>query len=217
MDIQQFHNIELNPATAYITGLCFPLYKTISILHKTYIVGSINHNSNMINSSDLAEHYNSVLKLINMYFGVGKIKILSNQNDEQNISSKKGFSVLIEQNGKNDGECLKLLSEISTKILSSSIEIKKEFAKGCFDGRSSWDTTAHYLSLDVDRDYSRQDLIVKIIESLGIGININRRDINHPKNDQIRIKKDSVKKFISTIGLYSKCRTNLVENGINHI
>lgn len=217
MDIKQFNSIELNPATAYITGLCFPLYKTISILHKPYIVGSVNHNSNMINSSDLAEHYNSVQKLINMNFGTGKIKLLSNQNDEQNISSKKGFSVLIEKNGEDDTECLKILGEISAKILASPTEIRKEFVKGCFDGRSSWDTTAHYLSLDVDRDYSRQDLIVKIIESLGIGININRRDINHPKNDQIRIKKDSIKKFISTIGLYSKCRLSLVENGIKHI
>ncbi|HHX69055.1 MAG TPA: hypothetical protein GX708_13525 [Gallicola sp.] len=212
MDIKQLESSVLDNAVAYMVGLTFPLYKTILINGKEYIVGSVNHNSNMISHEDLASHYKIVLRLL-----AGKnVKLLANQNEDQNISSKKGFSVLIEKTGVSNEECLQLLLNVTKKISRSSVDLKKEFARACFDGRSSWDTTAHYLSIDVDRDYNRQDAIIEIIESIGIEINVNRREINHQKNDQIRIKKNSIDKFMSEIGLYSFCRTKLINQGLKN-
>ena len=120
-------------------------------------------------------------------------------------------SVLIEKTDIPQWQCLRILTEKVNEIKNETVEIKKEFVKGCFDGRASWDTTAHYLAIDVDREYPRQDLIIEIIESLGIHLNINRRDKNHKKNDQIRIKPDTLPQFMSSIGLYSACRKNIVE------
>lgn len=217
MDINQLKSIGLNPAVAYIVGLCYPLYKSIELNGIIYVVGCVNHNANMINQSDLAAHYQAVLQLFNNNFVNRQIKILSNQNSKKNISPKKGFSILIETGVNSDSQCLSIFKEIATNINSADMNIKKEFAKGCFDGRSSLDTTAHYLSIDVDRDYHRQDLIKQIIESCGIEININKREQNHKKNDQIRIKKNSVLDFINNVGLYSKCRLNLIKKDLGII
>lgn len=189
MTIDELQQLPINKSIAYIVGLSLPLYKTIEICGVDYLYGSVNHNANMITQEDLAYHYNKVLELLNSELGVGKVLILANQNDDKNINSKKGFSILIEKNGHTDDGCIKILLQKTDEISRATDEFRKEFARACFDGRSSWDTTAHYISLDVDRDYARQDKIVGIINSLDIEININRRELNHPKNDQVRIKK----------------------------
>ena len=53
--------------------------------------------------------------------------------------------------------------------------MKKAFARGCFDGRSSFDTTMHFLALDTDRIYSRQDLIKSIFEQLKISLQSGKK------------------------------------------
>lgn len=214
MKLNELNNLKLNKAVAYIVGLSFPLFKTITIDNHHYMIGSVNHNPDKIDYADLSAHYLSILELFKECF-CENIEILSNQNDKKNINLKTGFSILINIDGLTDEQSLQILSSITNKILKASEEIKKEFVKACFDGRSSWDTTAHYISLDVDRNYEKQDLIKTIIESFGIGVNINRRSIDHEKNDQIRIKKDSVEKFITNIGLYSICRMKIIQKGMN--
>lgn len=217
MTIDELQQLPINKSIAYIVGLSLPLYKTIEICGVDYLYGCVNHNANMITQEDLAYHYKKVLELLNSELGVGKVLILANQNDDKNINSKKGFSILIEKNGHSDSECIQILLQKANEISHATVEFRKEFARACFDGRSSWDTTAHYISLDVDRDYSRQDKIVSIIESLGIEININRRELNHPKNDQVRVKKGSVLNFINRVGFYSRARQNLVLAGLRRI
>jgi hypothetical protein len=217
MTIDELYQIKVNKAVAYIVGLIFPLYKNVMFDGKDCIAGCVNHNSNMITPTELASHYNSVYNLINSEIGIDNVVLVANKNEINNVSPKEGFSVLIDKTGKTDKYCLDVLTNITNNILKESSDIRKEFVKGCFDGRSSWDTTAHYLSIDVDRDYSRQDLIEKVILLEGIKVNINRRELNHPKNDQIRIKVDSIKKFISNIGLYSTCRLTLVNHGISKL
>lgn len=214
MKINELKLCDMNKGLAYILGLIYPLYKEKQLNDKTYILGSVNHNPGKITSEELTKHYFSVMKLINENMKNIKPDIKSNKTSEYKISVKEGFTVLIDKNDLTSEECRSIITSKVNLIKDSPDELKKEFVKGCFDGRSSFDTTAHYLSIDVDRDYNKQNLIADIIKSLDISVNINKRDTGHKKNDQIRIRKDSLEKFIDEIGLYSICRQNIIEKAI---
>ncbi|MBQ8325548.1 MAG: hypothetical protein IJX86_00630 [Lachnospiraceae bacterium] len=214
MNIKELQNTQINKALAYTLGLIYPLYKEKKLNGREYILGCVNHNAGKVTQDELNKHFRDVYKMFKECMGSSAPEIKTNKTAEYTISPKEGFTVLVEKAGVSEIECIKILTHKVQEIAKSSIEIKKEFVKGCFDGRASWDTTAHYLSIDVDRVYERQDLVIEIIESLGIVINNNRRDINHKKNDQIRIKPDSLDYFMSNIGLYSACRTNIVEKAM---
>lgn len=217
MNVKEFIELDVNKAQAYILGLIFPLYKTTKYCGREYVIGSVNHNSNMINQVELAQHYNKIYRLINENIKNCDLLLLANKTEYGSVSSKEGFSILIEKGNNSDEEIKMMFSSLAQMIKKKPSNIKKEFIKGCFDGRSSWDTTAHYISLDIDRDYGRQDIIAGIIEDEGIEVNLNRRDLDHKKNDQIRIKKKFVKKFMNEIGLYSECRTKLILNGLEYV
>jgi hypothetical protein len=90
-----------------------------------------------------------------------------------------------------------------------------QFVRGCFDGRSSFDTSRHYLSLDVDRDHQKQNLIVSIIGSLGISVDLNQRDKDHPKNEQIRIVPQNLRLYMTKVGFYSVRREEIISNYLN--
>lgn len=214
MHINELRYIEMNKAVAYTLGLIYPLYKEKTLNAKEYILGCVNHNAGKVTQDELNKHYIAVYKLFRECMESEAPEIKTNKTAEYTISPKEGFTVLIDKTGVSKEECLNILTEKVRKVKEASTEIKKEFVKGCFDGRASWDTTAHYLSIDVDREYERQDLVMEIMESLGIMLNNNRRDWNHKKNDQIRIKQDSLQKFMCNVGLYSSCRTNIVEKAM---
>lgn len=215
MNIMELKDAQMNKALAYTLGLIYPLYKEKKLNSKEYILGCVNHNAGKVTQDELNKHFKAVYILFKACMGSLAPEIKTNKTAEYTISSKEGFTVLIEKTGVSEDECIEILTQKVKEIKDSSVDIQKEFVKGCFDGRASWDTTAHYLSIDVDRVYERQNLIIEIIESLGIVINVNRRDINHTKNDQIRIKPDSLHYFMSDIGLYSACRTNIVERAMS--
>lgn len=215
MHINDLENMEINRAIAYAIGLIYPLYKEKNLAGKEYILGCVNHNAGKVTQDQLNAHFRTVFQLFKECMGNDAPKLKSNKTVDYTISPKEGFSVIIDKTDVEESNCKNILTKKVEEIKNADENVKKEFVKGCFDGRSSWDTTAHYLSIDVDRDYKRQDLIVEIIESFGILININRREINHKKNDQIRIKPDSLNEYLSKIGMYSTCRKELVEKGLS--
>lgn len=217
MNIYELENHEMNLALAYALGLMYPLYKEKKLNEKEYILGCVNHNSGMITQNEINAHYIAIRELFNKYIGANVIELKTNKCTDYRISSKEGFSVLIEKTGVSKEKCIEIMTKRVEEIKESSDDIKKEFVKGCFDGRASWDKTAHLLSIDVDRDYNRQDLIRDIVVSLGIDLNINRRVKNHPKHDQLRIKRNSLRYFMDNINFYSICRANIVNNAINSI
>lgn len=217
MNLLNNDGIKMNPAYAYVLGLIYPLYKVKHIFGSDFIIGAINHNSGMITQDEINEHFRAVFELLKEYNMEKYILIKTNKSNDYSITPKKGFSVLIDKGKINDENTTDLLTAKVKEIENSNYEIKTSFVRGCFDGRSSWDTTAHFLSIDVDRDYERQDLIVSIMESCGLIININRRGYGHTKNDQIRIKPNSIISFMTNIGLYSTCRTKLILKGVGEI
>ena len=217
MNIRELQNTQMNKALAYTLGLIYPLYKEKKLNNKEYILGCVNHNAGKVTQDELNKHFRDVYKMFNICMGNLAPEIKTNKTAEYTISPKEGFTVLVEKTGVAEAQCIEILTQKVQEIKSSSIEIKKEFVKGCFDGRASWDTTLHYLTIDVDREYRRQDLIIQIIKSLGILVNNNRRATNHKKNDQIRIKPDSVNYFMNNIGMYSACRTNIINKAISSL
>lgn len=214
MNIQELKSAKMNRALAYALGLIYPLYKEKRLNAHDYILGCVNHNSGKVTQDELNAHYRDVYKMFTECMGAKAPLLKANKTVDYTISPKEGFTVLIDKTNVSEKECIDILTEKVKEIKNSEMDIKKEFVKGCFDGRSSWDTSRHYLALDVDRDYDRQDLIIEIVESTGVDLNVNRRDLDHPKNDQLRIKPDSLHSFMSYIGLYSICRRKLVENGL---
>ena len=217
MNINELERQRINRGLAYTLGLIYPLYKEKKVKGKEFILGAVNHNSGKVSQDELNEHFKEVYNLLDDSMGDDAPQISSNRTVDYVLTPKQGFTVLIEKTGVNTDTCLSILTKKVTELKNSPSDIQKEFVTGCFDGRSSWDTTAHFLSVDVDRDYQRQDLIVDIITSFGINVNVNRRDKDHKKNDQIRIKGVSVNDFMHKIGLYSTCRKKQVENGLSKL
>lgn len=211
MTISELEQITINPGIAFILGLIYPLYKTgQSNDMETFIKGCINYNA--ITEEELANHFKLVMNFLEQS-NIRNIDLKANKQPDFSISKKKGFSVIIWKENKSDKICMDILTKKVLEIKKSdNIEVKKAFARGCFDGRSSFDTTMHFLALDTDRIYSRQDLIKSIFEQLKIDLNLNRREINHPKNDQLRIKPKYLSKFLNEVGLFSKQRAEKIQH-----
>lgn len=210
MDIYELEEHEMNKGLAYVLGLIYPLYKTKRLEDKEYILGCVNHNSNMITLDEINIHFLAVRKLLNKYIKSTPILMKTNKCQQYTLSPKEGFSILIENKGESKEACLEKMTNRVSEIRNSTDEIKKEFVKGCFDGRASWDTTSHFLSIDVERNSELKHLIKEIIESLGIQVNLNERGEGHSKNDQIRIKSGSINKYMENINFYSAARANIV-------
>lgn len=227
MTIEQFDKEPMSPTIAYIVGMILPLYKEKSLGATTYIVGSVNHNPSPrseilespntslsdISEAEIGQHF----KIINNLLNGLEVRILANRNDYGSISSKKGFSILIEKGTKTSDECKLILKKRLAEISNSSGEIKCNFIKGCFDGRSSIDCNKdrkiiRYFSVDVDRDHQLQDNISEIADSIGISLNLNRRDIEHRKNDQIRIKQEAFLLYEEKVGFFSPFRGRQLSN-----
>lgn len=214
MNINEFKEWDMDLAQAYTIGLIYPLFKYKKINGKFYIIGSVNHNSNTITKEEIDDHFLKVNKLLNASDYKTKPIIKANRYNGISISHKEGFSILIDALDYTEQDILNILNEKVDIIINSNRSIRKQFVRGCFDGRSSWDKTANYLSIDVDRDNERKSKIEKIILSLDIEVNINNRGENHPKNDQIRIKPNSIEKFLKVVGLYSIRRLRNIDGGL---
>lgn len=210
MTITELKNAPLNEGVAYLLGLIYPLYTEARIDGKECIVGGVRYNANKVTQEELDIHFNKVFKLLNKYFADNMPDLRSNKELGHPLSLKLGFSIIIDKDNLTDNQCKAIFHDMVSEIATSTIAIKSEFVKGCFDGRASWDKTACYIALDIDRNSTKQQLLESIIKSLGISVNLNCRGAGHPKHDQLRIKKDSVKKFMTTIDLYSECKKKII-------
>lgn len=205
---------EMTESIAYVVGMMYPLLKVGEIEGVRYVVGCVNHNKAYIENDEIIKHYQSVDSFMNKYDETKKIKIRPNKvTGKYTISIKEGFSILLDIDQLSEEDVLKIFERCLVKIKNSSDdEIKKKFVCGCFDGRSSFDKTACYLSIDVDRDHARQNMIKDVIESLNIKVNLNQRDLSHKKNDQVRIKKESIRLFMNKVGLFSARRDAILKD-----
>lgn len=202
--VSDFINLPVSKSKAYILGLTLPLFKQIKTKNNlVFVVGQVSHNANKIDETELLSHFRSVLKLIEEDDLEFEIKDNKHKLYGKSISSKVGFSVILLDDVK-DSEIK--LREILVEAIDWDESLKYMLIRGIFDGRSSVDTTYGYLSIDVDRNHIKQVELEKIINSIGLQVNINRRASDYKKNDQIRIIKRNKELFISKIGLFSIVR-----------
>lgn len=214
MKISEFFKLGINPATSYILGLSFPLLKVKDLGNGYYILGSVNHNANMITDPEITMHFMEVSKLLSIHLSskLDKILVYNHSPIYGIIQPKLGFSVVLQLDDDNYLERMRMMV---MELKKAPENCRVQFVRGCFDGRSSFDTSRHYLSLDVDRDHQKQNLIVSIIGSLGINVDLNQRDKDHPKNDQIRIVPQNLRLYMTKVGFYSVRREEIISNYLN--
>lgn len=211
MKISDYFKMGINPATSYILGLSYPMLKIKQIRDDYYILGSVNHNPNMITDQEIAIHFMEVTNLLNQYISdpLDMILVYNNSPVYGKLQSKQGFSVVMQLDIDDYKERMEAMV---VDLQNASEECRIQFTRGCFDGRSSFDTTRHFLAIDVDRDHHRQDVIAAIIESLGIELNINRREPGYDKNDQIRILPKKLSRYMHNVGFYSARRHKIISD-----
>lgn len=211
MKISDYFKMGINPATSYILGLSYPMLKIKQIRDDYYILGSVNHNPNMITDQEIAIHFMEVTNLLNQYISdpLDMILVYNNSPVYGKLQSKQGFSIVMQLDIDDYKERMEAMV---VDLQNASEECRIQFTRGCFDGRSSFDTTRHFLAIDVDRDHHRQDVIAAIIESLGIELNINRREPGYDKNDQIRILPQKLSRYMQKVGFYSARRHKIISD-----
>ena len=211
MKISDYFKMGINPATSYILGLSYPMLKIKQIRDDYYILGSVNHNPNMITDQEIAIHFMDVTNLLNQYISdpLDMILVYNNSPIYGKLQSKQGFSVIMQIDVDDYKEKMEAMT---VELQNASEECRIQFTRGCFDGRSSFDTTRHFLAIDVDRDHHRQDIIAAVIESLGIELNINRREPGYDKNDQIRILPKKLTRYMQKVGFYSVRRHKIISD-----
>ena len=211
MKISDYFKMGINPATSYILGLSYPMLKIKQIRDDYYILGSVNHNPNMITDQEIAIHFMEVSNLLNQYISdpLDMILVYNNSPVYGKLQSKRGFSVVMQLDIDDYKERMEAMV---VDLQNASEECRIQFTRGCFDGRSSFDTTRHFLAIDVDRDHHRQDIIAAIVESLGIELNINRREPGYDKNDQIRILPQKLSRYMQKVGFYSARRHKIISD-----
>lgn len=231
MTVLELKTKPMSSAIAYIIGMTLPLYKEIEIGSKQYIVGSVNHNYNPkdivldtpntshshISEAEIGEHFN----IISHLFSSNDLNIMikANNNEYGSISSKNGFSILIDKDSESSDECKAILLALLDKISTCTDDIKYAFIKGCFDGRSSIDWnlkkgTIRYIAVDVERNHKLQEKICQVAASIGINLNLNQRPLGHTKNDQVRIKRDDLSAFRRNGGFFSPFRSRQLSHAI---
>lgn len=237
MTIEQLNNLEMSTVVAYIVGMTLPLYKEKELNGTCYIVGAVNHNPRpqgiaednlrYVSEVDLLEHFSIVNTFVNGTTPQDSqnFLLLANRNEYGSISSKKGFSILIEKGNKSTEECKNILLSKLESISNNSTDIKCSFIKGCFDGRSSIDwgnendegfRAVRYISVDVDRNYNLQTMIKSIAASINIELNLNQRNNGHSRNDQIRITPNSFESFFSQCAFFSPFRNRQIKNVLGY-
>lgn len=216
MKISEFFSLGINPATSYVLGLSFPLLKVKEMKNGYYILGSVNHNVGMITDQEITLHFMEISKLFSEYMksSLDMLLVYNNSPIYGKVQPKLGFSVVMQI---DDKYYLDKMQKMVAELKDASELCRVHFVRGCFDGRSSFDTSRHYLSLDVDRDHRRQSLISSIIGSIGIKVDLNQRDFDHPKNDQIRIVPQNLRLFMTKVGFYSVRRDTIISNYLKSV
>ncbi len=225
VDIQ---NVGWNSGKAYILGLVYPKLSIAKIeddLDGYYLVGLVSHNANQIDETELTSHFLNVTKLIGeselnksiLLRNIKDFKLMNRRSKVFRRSGKSGFGVLLKIKTINSdlddflNDINDTLNEIIKTIPSDYIDW---FIAGTIDGRSSYDTTTNYIALDIDRDYEKQDILERILERSKYKYNLNKRDLYHEKEDQLRYDGSERERIINKIPLLSECRKKKIKESI---
>ncbi len=199
---------------ALLSGEKIVIENTLTNETSTYWIAPIRHNPTHYEHVDLEEHI-KYIKDIASHLGKEKLTHMTDFLTQQGVklpkfnAGKKGIVTLFKEQDPtyaiND-----FVSDIEQPLLGSDPDVIRAFLVGAFDGRSSYDKTAKYISLDFDSTVAR-DILVKALTILGINFNLNqgnkaRKRSNGnsaPRKPQLRIKH---LEFLEKIGFISVIR-----------
>ena len=201
----------INHSAGYILGLLINNEKFFNQYNNiTYWQASIRHNPKQVTINELESHLNLIRKIaqkvgMDTQFNVVDFYKQRDIKIQKFNAGKQGIIGAITQIEPNY-EFNKFISDIKVPLLNSPIEIKKAFLCGVFDGRSSYDKTAKFISLDFEGE-DVGELLCQLFESLGVKYNSNysreRKQGGKPRKNQIRIKHIP---FLTEIGFISPAR-----------
>ncbi len=225
MTLDEFVNLEMSPAKAFIIGMVFPLYtETTAANNRRYILAQVRHNAAYISEDDILEHHKIIKSFLRENNLVDKIQIVANQTQEYGnlAGAQRGFTLLIEKDKNESAENSfnKIYNEFK-KLKDQSVDIQRYFLKGVFDGRGSMDTNSHLIVVDYRFDYGNSERILsnfsELVTSLGFELTPNGRHPGEGRNPQFRIKKKSLLKFKTEIGFFSVRRKNYLDAMLNDL
>lgn len=221
MTLNEFVKLEITAAKAFILGLIFPLYTEKTAKDgKTYILGAVRHKANHVSEDDILEHHKTIKKFLREYNLAEKIQIVANQTEEYGNFSRglRGFSILLEkEKSESFTDSFNKIFLLVKNLENESIEIKRFFLKGVFDGRGSIDTNSHLIVVDYKLPDNAFETFSNIIISLGFEITPNKRHSGEGRNAQFRIKTNSLEKFRNEIGFFSIRRKKYLDDMIKNL
>lgn len=216
MTLEEFVNLEMSPAKAFLLGMIFPLYTEKTAANgNRYVLAQVRHNAAHISEEDILEHHKRIKQFLGSYKLSEKIKITANQTEEfGNLSGAlRGFTLLIEKDSsENENASFQKIYKLVSKLKFESIENKRFFIKGIFDGRCSMDTNSHLIVVDYKLSEDTFQTFSDIVESVGFELTPNKRHDGEARNAQFRIKTSSLKKFNDEIGFFSVRRQNYLND-----
>ena len=221
MTLDEFIELEINPAKAFILGMIFPLYTEKTAKNgKRYILGQVRHNAKHISEDDLLEHHKLIKRFLKEFEIAEKIQVVANQTEEfGNLSGPlRGFTLLIEKEEKeSESSSFERIFNLVKEIDNENDELKKYFVKGVFDGRSSMDTNSHLIVVDYNLEGEAAEIFSSIVSSLGFDLVPNKRHEGEGRNAQFRIKTSGLSKFNNEIGFFSVRRQKYLNDMLREL
>ncbi|MET3682930.1 hypothetical protein ABID56_001020 [Alkalibacillus flavidus] len=211
----------LTENTAYFLGLLLA-DESIALEGRTHWIAPVRHNPKKYDMTSLEHHYYLVKSLSeqigkeNKTFFIDYFKSIGVKFSKFN-AGKYGFVTLFEQT-EDEYTLEKLVDDIFQPLKNSSHTVLQAFLVGCFDGRSSYDKTYKFISLDI-QNQNLFNLIAELISRLGIKANLNNshnaRKRNNsgstPRAGQIRIKSHE---YLENIGFISPIKFENAVQGV---
>lgn len=200
-------------------GLMYPRIDIVDIdsISNWVLAGTVAHQANTINDTQLTEHIMNIYEMFNKdklaeYFPIetsNNVKYLK-LNGNLRKNGKKGFIIYLEseisKSKENNFQILqqKFDSYLKNIIITIPDRFIDNFIVGTIDGRSSFDKSRHLVSIDIDRNIEKQNILSNIIAKSSIDAEINSRTgrSDASKSDQLRYSSKSLDR-ISHIGMLS--------------
>ena len=212
----------LTPEIAYFLGLLLANERT-SIGGNVYWLAPVRHNPKKFTMPDLRNHFNTVCTIAAKLNHTGYTHMVQTLRShgirtKKFNAGKNGFVTLFKQTtvGYTIDE---LVDDISAPLLKSPSHVCRAFLIGVFDGRSSYDKTAQYISIDLEERCSK-DLVEQVLNLFHLSINYNAlpsaRKRSNPasgrRKKQLRVR--DFEFFLRQIGYLSETRFTKAVTGL---
>lgn len=207
--------------SAYFLGGIFAANESVVAKGSKYVIAPVRHNNGYLTSEELEEHFQYVrtlaAKLSNQTLMASTIR--ANGLNPGKFSRLVGFGTFFEI--KNGQELEDMIPEVKRALFASTMEVKKCFIAGMFDGRGSIDQNSNtgalrYVVLDCE-NRTVGKFLCEVVDNYGFTYNYNkardRLEGGKPRKDQLRIPGNE--NYLKRIGFISKKKFDVAATSYN--